>query len=775
MCDNTRIVVKVKFDKLKRNDIDYSDFYKCIESTNQLIHIGYLFIRSYFLHLFENTTNNEPSFNIDFIRLAFSVISFDGIHKRGRPFDENKNIIVRSINDYYDIFRFQTKVEYQNIGCISYILGQTYDKIYNEVVNNIRRHFDKHVWKFIRAKFDNEYQNIINNKNKNNREILKEFYSKLNLIKSDIYKNTENSPNMYHKWIKKIRAKIIPVTYTESKFETDVSKNTTNYLRCMYNINKYIQKKDLKSLQIFPIRTTCYQNYVKINTSALIDIFIKNDKIGYFKKAGDIQFQEEIWNKYFKLKKDGKYQYMRKGFSFNYEIETDAYAVSLNFINNNDIEKKNEYKKNKRKKRQETIEMKKEMSSDVYQKTINEQKENTLKQKEKIIEEQKENTKKKRDEFKKLSAEEQHKIKLELEFKKEFPYIESMVKDEMMRKMLIEMYINGKLILCDPGQKSILTLMACNRNIHKCAKNIKKNNFGISIKNGHKIMSYTNKTRIKFLKREHYAELIEKWKNEKDNDKFTNDIQIIRKALNYAKDDKTKKYLIDKISAKEKTLKELEHNLSNYNSKSCAHDEFIEYVRLRLEYNNKIMTQYDTEYLQKLNWFTYLNKRKHEDELLNHIENEFGKDIIIIIGDWSAKGKPHHMSTPNIGIKRKLAERFTIYSIDEYLTSKLHYKYEMECQNMKVKLQTEEKSVSLHSVLSYKIEKRVMGRKVIEMGCINRDFNSVLNMESILVDLLFTCNKPKRFDRTSNRKSNSEELTGKLSDASGAYRSGMNQ
>ena len=43
--------------------------------------------------------------------------------------------------------------------------------------------------------------------------------------------------------------------------------------------------------------------------------------------------------------------------------------------------------------------------------------------------------------------------------------------------------------------------------------------------------------------------------------------------------------------------------------------------------------------------------------MLNLIENKFGKDAKIIMGDWCIKKQMRNfISTPNIGIKRKLNE-----------------------------------------------------------------------------------------------------------------------
>ena len=82
------------------------------------------------------------------------------------------------------------------------------------------------------------------------------------------------------------------------------------------------------------------------------------------------------------------------------------------------------------------------------------------------------------------------------------------------------------------------------------------------------------------------------------------------------------------------------------------------------------------------------------------------------------------ISTPNLGLKRKLSEHFTIYNLDEFRTSILNYKTEDKNENLYLpdKNQIIRK---LHSVLTYQTEKN---RK----GCINRDENAVNNMIKIV-------------------------------------------
>lgn len=727
--------MKVRLKKILYDNIDYTQLFNAINSTNNVTHIGFLFIRSFILHVIENNNTAgkpkivEPSIDIEFIRCVFSVICSTQKPKRGRRFNEDKDTQIRDLLNYWNIFKIQTNMETISSETLSYVLGQMYDQFYHSIINNIHYHFDKHLWAFIKANFKDEYLLL---QKQFSKKVLKNYYSELNKIKNDLLNKTETSDIKYHQWIKLNIENIVPTTYVETSFESDIKKNTFKYLKCMCFINKYLQDKDIKSYQIFPVRTACYQKHIKINSSALIDIFHghsllnKGTKIEYLQKAGNPKLQEYLWNKIFKLKNiDGKYNYEYKGYSFNYEIETDGFSVSLNFINNDEIPNKEKRKENFKIGREKTNLLKSSMSPEDFKLFQQNKKVNTYKKSDadKLLQKQK--NKEMKELFKNKSKEEQEQIKIMLNNSKEFPYIEHILKNDEIREEFMDYYINGKIILCDPGMKSILTLMSSNNEIHIKRKKLKTNNFGVSIWNKHKIFSYTSKTRAKFLKGKHYSDLIESWKNK---------------------------------SKYNKTLKDIEKELSLFNAKSCTNNDFIDYIKKKVEYNKKALDEYDTKYVRKLKWFSYLNKNKHENDLLNHIQNEYGDDIIIIMGDWSGSGKHiKHKTVPNIALKRKLSERFKVYLIDEYLTSKIHYKHHIRCKNLKIpnKIKSEIQPVKkfsskLHSVLTYKIVKDEVNDKIMEMGCINRDKNAVLNMEAIVKSLITTGNRPEIFSRTYN-------------------------
>ena len=242
-------------------------------------------------------------------------------------------------------------------------------------------------------------------------------------------------------------------------------------------------------------------------------------------------------------------------------------------------------------------------------------------------------------------------------------------------------FLDGKHLFIDPGKRSLLTMMDDDGNY----------------------FSYTNKQRINETKRIKYSSLL---KNYKDKQHIT----------------------------------EIENTLSLFNSKTCNIEKFKEYIKEKLKVNDAIATLYQDEKFRQYKWYSYINTKRTEDNMVNKIENKYGKDIKIIIGDWSiGKQMRNFISTPNLSIKRKLNTRFEVYNIDEFRTSCLNYKTEELCNNLYLpdKRNIERK---MHSILTFKMENK---RK----GCINRDKNGCKNIQKVFNHYIETGQRPEKYKR----------------------------
>jgi hypothetical protein len=207
-------------------------------------------------------------------------------------------------------------------------------------------------------------------------------------------------------------------------------------------------------------------------------------------------------------------------------------------------------------------------------------------------------------------------------------------------------------------------------------------------------------------------------------------------------------------------MKTLQDELSKFNSKTCDYEKFKEYIKKKNEVNAKLFAEYENKLFRKLKWYSYINRQRSDSLLLNRIEKKYGKDAIIIYGDWSFSSHLKYMSTPGISLKRKIARRFKVYNLDEFRTSCLDYKTEQRCENLSL---PDKKGIlrSQHAILSFTNEHNQEGYR-------NRDRNSVNGFKKITRSILQTGERPMRYRRgyelpippdITIKKSNSKKAT----------------
>jgi hypothetical protein len=118
----------------------------------------------------------------------------------------------------------------------------------------------------------------------------------------------------------------------------------------------------------------------------------------------------------------------------------------------------------------------------------------------------------------------------------------------------------------------------------------------------------------------------------------------------------------------------LETELSSYLSNTVNIQLFKDYIKKKHEINLKVKSYYEAELNRKINWRTKVYRQKSEDKFLQRIETQFGnkEDILVCIGDWSAKQGSYikGASTMGVGLKRLVKKRYTTLLLDEYNTSK---------------------------------------------------------------------------------------------------------
>jgi hypothetical protein len=146
--------------------------------------------------------------------------------------------------------------------------------------------------------------------------------------------------------------------------------------------------------------------------------------------------------------------------------------------------------------------------------------------------------------------------------------------------------------------------------------------------------------------------------------------------------------------------------------------------------------------------------------LVNNIKSKFkndGKEIVLIYGDWSRLSQMRGViSTPCIGLKRRLAEDFKIFNIDEFRTSCLDNMTLKENKNAIIKNKQGNKK-ELHSVLVSNILGNTVGKPLKRFQ--NRNRNSSLNMRNIIENYKNKGERKLEFSRSYKLNNNNEKTT----------------
>ena len=250
------------------------------------------------------------------------------------------------------------------------------------------------------------------------------------------------------------------------------------------------------------------------------------------------------------------------------------------------------------------------------------------------------------------------------------------------------------------------------RNAHRVYVDPNKGNLIYCIDDANKVFRYTRSQRIHETKRALHQKKVQKYKDQHN-------------------------------------LQMIETQLSTMNSRTCYLERFLQYVTVKNQVNAQLFVHYQQEFFRKMKLTSFIETKRSEANMINRIKKAYQTDereIILIYGDCNVGYQMRHViSTPMIGMKRRLAKEFKVVHIDEYRTSCLDWKTGLRNANVRV-AKAEGGTKKLHSVLVSTIPNR--GSTGWSQSFINRDRNAVLNMRKITHQFLIDGTRPVEYRRT---------------------------
>jgi hypothetical protein len=140
-----------------------------------------------------------------------------------------------------------------------------------------------------------------------------------------------------------------------------------------------------------------------------------------------------------------------------------------------------------------------------------------------------------------------------------------------------------------------------------------------------------------------------------------------------------KKNTIILIDNKEKSVEEIESELSLYNSNSCSLQICKNFIQTKNRINMILMKYYEKEMYRKYKWYSYINQQKFEKKMIKKISDKMGppKKVAILLGDFDQNGNYMKGLPPaqGVGFRKSLRKGgYKVYLVNEYNTSCKLYK-----------------------------------------------------------------------------------------------------
>ena len=240
---------------------------------------------------------------------------------------------------------------------------------------------------------------------------------------------------------------------------------------------------------------------------------------------------------------------------------------------------------------------------------------------------------------------------------------------------------------------------------------------------------------------------------------------------NYINSTKRKKTLIQIQKIKNEKITKIENKLTKENLRlktSNNYKTFNEFVTLKMKIHNELTKLYNDSRLNKLKWYSFINTKRTETNLINKIKKTFineknkSKDLVLLLGDWSMNKKGiKSISTPNKKYEKLLSKNFITLKLNEFRTSIIDNKTELKCENAIRKIDYKKIGIkSIYSLENLKIKNekkyktklnkpihKILTCKTSEKfnKYINRDMNAVKNMKKIVSNYLTVNKKPMIF------------------------------
>lgn len=332
----THKTVKTSLKSVAKNDVVIEKLTKIAISTNVIVSHALRLLKLYFLDMYRQN-KDFPKLDKNFIKIFLKIIC--EAPKQGRKRSEDTRTATSPITDFYNRYYREIQLEKVTYTHMNTVLDYVSESIVTIYENNIEQRFVTYVERYVNVKWHKrdviETINRLKLSSDKRKHLVSKLCNNLRRVKNDLLNPTKpkSSPEMYHLWIESVKHKVLPdKQFEKDSIFYDLACYPQDYLRSMIWMTDEMEKQGVKLSNVFPLRREVIPKYVPIDTTTLVHVLMTKEtgKKGESLTKGKLaENKDELWSKFFNMKKRIWHQGEDYGYRFNNFIETDGVGLSI--------------------------------------------------------------------------------------------------------------------------------------------------------------------------------------------------------------------------------------------------------------------------------------------------------------------------------------------------------------------------------------------------------------------------------------------------------------
>ena len=320
-------VHKTSLKSIIKDDNNAKIINDAVINVNKIVIHTYNFLKIYYLH---NYIKNKTIVDLDLPLLRTICKVLCNKESRGRKLSQQNQKLYDEIETFHNKYYKSIMIDDDLTSThLSNVIEYELVSMLTNIKNHIQLHFYEYICRYINILTDkyNKEDVIKNDKGLTKKDMktkLSELYKCIDKVKKDVFDKTITCDKKYYDVVNKINNMFPKISKNQTVLR-HVNNEPLVFLPMLINISLDIEKRNMSTINCFPLRKHITPKYITLDTVSILYMFPFGGTQSRYVNDTAL-FGDYIWSKFFKTDKK---IFKQSKYVFNNMIYTDGIGCSI--------------------------------------------------------------------------------------------------------------------------------------------------------------------------------------------------------------------------------------------------------------------------------------------------------------------------------------------------------------------------------------------------------------------------------------------------------------